>query len=212
MSRMISKFNYFSTRTPKRKSPTAVTLNRTLNYLQYGRYSRHLPRGEWLGPEGETNYAEVQAWSRAQIESYPLAYHLILSPREGQPVPAWFNEVVQQTELLADWRLIAHHDTAHPHTHCLFFADAVWSREQIQTWHQQIAVVMDRLTQREVDLAPDLDIAPHLPPPLDPTLSALADELAIASKEEGWAEELQEKAYLTEEEALEEEWDWGLGW
>lgn len=134
---------------------TSTQAQRAAHYFAFGRDKeaqlQGRQRGEWLGPDGRNHTHEaVLTWARQEALSHRYTFQAILSVPQGVLTGAAFSQAMQQGEVIADWRLMAHADTAHHHAHVLFFRDQRLDKKQFLSWQTAVRQELVRLEQQPV--------------------------------------------------------------
>lgn len=161
----IVRLQTHANRTPTGRA-SATAARKLVQYLAYGRgrpaeQARRLQRGVWYGENGRSfNHDQVMGWVAQQGKANHYTHQLILSVKEAHLSPAAYGQALQvEGAPFAEWRLVVHQDTDHPHAHVIAFSDAeirVTGRDFRHWWlaaRQELEKQQHLITQQR-DLAP----------------------------------------------------------
>ena len=126
----IVRLQTHANRTPTGRA-SATAARKLVQYLAYGRgrpaeQARRSQRGVWYGENGRSvHHDQVMGWVAQQGKSHRYTHQLILSVKDAHLSPAAYGQALQvEGAPFAEWRLVVHQDTDHPHAHVIAFGDA----------------------------------------------------------------------------------------
>ena len=145
-TRPIVHGKYIKNRT-KAGKVTRLQMQRAVNYIGFGHdfeHPQHQLRGQWLGPAGAEDHADVVRWADQQAEQHKYTYTFILSLRDGVMQDSDFTQTLarlaetEESDFSADWRLMVHRDSDHDHAHLVVFRDRTLNKATLAHWRQQL--------------------------------------------------------------------------
>lgn len=136
------RITYTSNRTPTGRR-TATPARKAARYFAFANdreaEQSAEQRGRWYGPDGRTHDHEaVLSWIAAQAREHAYTFQALLSAPEGRLRAEEFSRAMQEGKYIADWRLLAHDDTAYSHAHVLFFRNSRLDKESFADWRERV--------------------------------------------------------------------------
>lgn len=166
MAHAIARMRYFRNLT-QNDVPSNSQVQRSMYYYGYGKTRQrlaHETRGVWYDQNGEVRlYGAALAWAKGTALHNKYTYTLLLSVKDVRLAPEAFVAALQQSKSpFAQWRLIAHADTAHAHAHVIAFSDRLLPKREVVGWSSRTRNVLEELRHeqmQQLDPAQELQAA-----------------------------------------------------